>query len=182
MNYTPCKSSSRGRSIALILTSVLATAGCSEDKKTVAVGEPSQQSAAAQPVPEAAKPGTLQKVSDLAGVCRPQALQTIAAGLSPTVTVKGIANGNGVPFEGGARFVPATEQLPAFCQVTGTFVTNPETGKTANFLATLPEKWNGKYLQMGCSGHCGQFAVSDPSTPFATITNQGLPYEPITRG
>ena len=74
---------------------------------------------------------------------------------------------------GGTRFVAATKTLPAYCQVSGSFVTNPKTGKTANFLATLPAAWNGKYLQMGCSGHCAQFAMSNAGSPVVTITNQG---------
>lgn len=119
-------------------------------------------------------------VFDLAALCQPQHIDAIAKKLSITVTVKEIANGP--KFTGGASYVPANAQVPAFCQVTGSFVTNPAAGKTANFLATFPVNWNGKYLQMGCSGHCGQFAVSDPAMPFATITNQGYPFEPIIRG
>ena len=64
----------------------------------------------------------------------------------------------------------------------GSFVTNAKTGKTANFLATFPAAWNGKYLQMGCSGHCGTFAVSNAATPIVTITNQGYPGEIIIKG
>ncbi|MCB1688300.1 MAG: tannase/feruloyl esterase family alpha/beta hydrolase [Halioglobus sp.] len=128
----------------------------------------------------AAGSGDALAAPDLAALCRPEAVSAIAARLSPAVTVKEIANGP--KFTGGATFVPAKAQVPAFCQVTGSFVTNPKTGKTANFLATFPANWNGKYLQMGCSGHCGQFAVSDPAMPFATITNQGYPFEPIIKG
>jgi feruloyl esterase len=117
---------------------------------------------------------------DLSTTCRPAAVRAAVGNLSTKVTVKQIANGP--RFDGGTRLVPATDRLPAFCQVTGSFVTNPETGKTANFLATLPANWNGKYLQLGCSGHCGQFAVSDPSQPQATITTQGQPYDTIVRG
>lgn len=117
---------------------------------------------------------------DIAGSCTAEAMQAAVANLSTKVTVRQIANGP--RFAGGTRLVAATDKLPAFCQVTGSFVTNPATGKTANFLATFPANWNGKYLQMGCSGHCGQFAVSDPAQPQATITNQGLPYDTIARG
>ncbi|HTZ71082.1 MAG TPA: tannase/feruloyl esterase family alpha/beta hydrolase [Acetobacteraceae bacterium] len=49
-------------------------------------------------------------------------------------------------------------------------------------MATFPQAWNGKYLQLGCSGHCGQFAVSNPAMPFVTITTQGYPGEIITKG
>ena len=83
---------------------------------------------------------------------------------------------------GGTHFVAATQNLPAFCQVSGSFVTNPKTGKTSNFLATFPAEWNGKYLQMGCSGHCGQFAVSNPATAAVTVTNQGYPGQIIHKG
>lgn len=117
---------------------------------------------------------------DLAAVCTPEAAEAVVASLPTKITVRQIANGP--KFAGGTRLAPATAKLPAFCQVTGSFVTNPATGKTANFLATFPANWNGKYLQMGCSGHCGQFAVSDPAQPGATITNQGLPYDTIVRG
>lgn len=117
---------------------------------------------------------------DLSVTCTPEAMQTAVSHLSTKVTVKQIANGP--RFTGGTKLVAATDKLPAFCQVTGSFVTNPVNGKTANFLATFPANWNGKYLQMGCSGHCGQFAVSDPAQPQATITNQGLPYDTIVRG
>jgi len=117
---------------------------------------------------------------DLQGVCTPEAAQAAVARLATGVTVKQI--GNGPRFTGGTRYVPATSTIPAFCQVTGSFVTDIKTGKTANFLATLPANWNGKYLQLGCSGHCGQFAVNDPSQPQATITTQGLPYDTIARG
>ncbi|WP_157379906.1 tannase/feruloyl esterase family alpha/beta hydrolase [Burkholderia ubonensis] len=54
---------------------------------------------------------------------------------------------------------------PSYCLVTGSYVTNATTGKTANFAAVLPapDKWNGKYLQIGCGGTCG--SVFDAGTP-----------------
>ena len=119
-------------------------------------------------------------VPDLEAFCRPEAVQTAVKELTPAVTVKEIRNGPKT--SGGAKFVAAAKDWPAYCQVTGSFVTSPKTGKTANFLATFPATWNGKYLQMGCSGHCGQFAVSDPSQLTATITNQGYPRESIIKG
>jgi len=119
-------------------------------------------------------------VADLGAFCRPEVIQAVVAKLSPAVTVREIANGPKLP--GGANFVAATRDLPAYCQVTASFVTNPKTGKTANLLATFPASWNGKYLQMGCSGHCGQFAVSDAAKPITTITNQGYPGESIAKG
>jgi feruloyl esterase len=112
--------------------------------------------------------------------CRAQTIQAAVSKLSPTVTVKEVSNGP--KMSDGARFTAATNDWPAYCQVSGSFVTNPKTGKTANFLATLPARWNGKYLQLGCSGHCGQFVVSDPAKPISTITNQGYPGESIIKG
>ena len=85
-------------------------------------------------------------------------------------------------FRTATRFVAATDKRPAFCQATGSFVTNPKTGKTANFLATFPANWNGKYLQLGCSGHCGQFYVSDPAMPPITVTAQGYAGQIIEKG
>ena len=125
-------------------------------------------------------PAGAKVVPDLEAFCRSEVVQTVAKSLTPAVTVKEI--GNGPKSSGGAKFVAAAKDWPAYCQVTGSFITNPKTGKTANFLATFPAAWNGKYLQMGCSGHCGQFAVSDPSQLIATITNQGYPRESIIKG
>jgi feruloyl esterase len=118
----------------------------------------------------------------LAKLCNGQAVQAIAASLSAGVTVGKIANQPGPFYADGTRYYPASGDLPAFCQVTGSYVTNPKTGKTANFLATFPENWNGKYLQLGCSGHCGTFAVSNPAMPTITITNQGTPGQIIRKG
>ena len=117
---------------------------------------------------------------DLEALCRPEVIQSAVAKLSPTVTVKEVPDGPKVP--SGAKFTAATNGVPPYCQVTGSFVTNPKTGKTANFLATFPAAWNGKYLQMGCSGHCGTFAVSNAAAPIVTITNQGYPGEIIIKG
>ena len=119
-------------------------------------------------------------VADLETFCRSSTVQNAVDELSPKVTIKEIKDGPKLP--GGTHFVAATATLPAYCQVSGSFVTNPMTGKTANFLATFPAAWNGKYLQMGCSGHCGTFAVSNAATPIVTITNQGYPGELIMKG
>ena len=51
--------------------------------------------------------------------------------------------------------MPAGGGLPAFCQVTGTAVTNRETGKTANFGVLLLVNWTRKFLFEGCGGLCG---------------------------
>lgn len=119
--------------------------------------------------------------ANLQAMCQPEAAQRVASTVAgTTVTVKQIEE---TPqFPGGVRFVAARGAVPAYCQVQGRFVTNPKTGKTANFLATLPANWNGKYLQLGCSGHCGNFAVSDPSTSFVTVTTQGYPNQIMIKG
>jgi feruloyl esterase len=119
----------------------------------------------------------------LAEVCSVANVRAVAAGLRSTQVVAGrIANPPGPFLAEGVQFTPARGGLPAFCQVTGSYVTNPATGKTANFLATLPENWNGKYLQLGCGGHCGTFAVSNPAMPTMPITGQGLPGDFIRKG
>ena len=133
---------------------------------------------AAQPTDSAVKP--VKVIADLQASCNPEAMQAVASTLtSTTVTVQKTANG---VFPTATRFVPAKGALPAYCQVNGSFVTNPKTGKTANFLATFPANWNGKYLQSGCSGHCGQFYVSNPALPTITVTAQGDPDEIIGKG
>ena len=119
-------------------------------------------------------------VSNLEASCRPEVLQEVAAKLATGVTVKEIPDGP--KFTGGAKYFAATGDRPAFCQVIGSFVTNPKTGKTANFQATFPEAWNSKYLQIGCSGHCGNFFVNDPASPTIRITSQGVPGESIVKG
>lgn len=122
----------------------------------------------------------MQPLSNLAVVCSASLIQSVVDGIVGGIEIKSITNGP--RYVEGAKYFPASPDLPEFCQVTGSFVTNPDSGKTANFLATLPAHWNGKYLQMGCSGHCGQFAVSDVAMSFATVTNQGYPHDPIKRG
>ena len=140
-------------------------------------------SAMSAPWCAAAMPPTADKtVPDLEAFCSAEQVQTAVGKLSPTVTVKEIKNPTGPSLPRGAKFTAATPDAPAYCQVTGSFVTNPKSGKTANFLATFPAKWNGKYLQMGCSGHCGQFAVSNAATPYVTVTTQGYPGEIIAKG
>src|SRR5579864_6016021 len=121
------------------------------------------------------------QLSNLQSLCNPASIQAVAATISSSqVTVRQIEESP--KFSGGTRFVKASGGVPAYCQVQGSFVTNPATGKTANFLATFPANWNGKYLQMGCSGHCGQFAVGNAATPVVTITNQGYPGQIIAKG
>ena len=48
-----------------------------------------------------------------------------------------------------AKFIATKENVPAYCQVQG-YVT-PQVG----FKIRLPTIWNGKFLQLGCGGHCG---------------------------
>jgi feruloyl esterase len=112
--------------------------------------------------------------------CTAANLQAIATSLSSTkVMVKPIPDGM---FPGAFQSVAATPATPEFCQASGSFVTNPKTGRTANFLATFPANWNGKYLQIGCSGHCGQFYVSDPALPSVNVTTQGYANEILSKG
>jgi feruloyl esterase len=120
------------------------------------------------------------KVPNLAAACRPEAVQAVASRLGGAVTVGETADGP--KFPSGVKYVAAAGTLPAYCQVTGSFVTNPKTGKTANFLATLPANWNGKYLQYGCFGHCGGIILNDAASPMVTIIAQGVPGEAIRKG
>ncbi len=100
----------------------------------------------------------------LQSMCTAGAAQQIASSLTGTkIAVRAVGNG---PFKAATSFVAANKEIPAFCQFTGTFVTNPKTGKTANFLATFPANWNGKYLQSGCGGHCGYFLPNNPANPY----------------
>lgn len=135
--------------------------------------------AALIPSPESQALSAEPAASNLEAMCTPEGMQAAVEGLSTTVTIKQVKFG---PFRSATRYVAAKGTRPAFCQATGSFVTNPKTGKTANFLATFPANWNGKYLQLGCSGHCGQFYVSDPSLPPITVTAQGYPGQIIEKG
>jgi feruloyl esterase len=111
--------------------------------------------------------------------CTAEFMTAAVSGLGTTVTIKPIKNGM---FGGATRYAAASGAVPAYCQVSGSFVTNPATGKTANFMATFPAVWNGKYLQLGCSGHCGQFYVSNPAMPTITVTAQGYSTQIIEKG
>ncbi|MEZ5744675.1 MAG: tannase/feruloyl esterase family alpha/beta hydrolase [Sphingomonadaceae bacterium] len=120
---------------------------------------------------------------DFAQTCSVDSIRAISASLESSKVVPGkIANQPGPFLPDGVQYTAAKDGLPAFCQVTGSYVTNPETGKTANFLATFPENWNGKYLQLGCGGHCGTFAVSNPAMFTIAITNQGTPGQILRKG
>lgn len=116
----------------------------------------------------------------LQAMCTADGAQQIASSLPANrIVVKAVGNG---PFKSATSFVAATDRMPAFCQFTGTFVTNPKTGKTANFLATFPANWNGKYLQSGCGGHCGFFIINNPAAPTISGPAQGEPGDIIQRG
>jgi feruloyl esterase len=129
---------------------------------------------------EGSAPAPKTTVPDLAGACQPEAMQSVAAKLDAGVTVKQIPNGPRLP--GGVKYTPRHGKTPAYCQVTGSYVTNPKTGKTANFIATFPEQWNGKFLQLGCSGVCGYLLMNDPTAPPITVTAQGYPGQLIQKG
>src|SRR5262245_62004083 len=88
---------------------------------------------------------TTTAAADLEARCQSEPLQQVAAKLARGVLVKQIPNGP--QFAGGVKYVAAAGKTPAYCQVTGSYLTNPKTGKTANFIATFPAQWNGKYLQ-----------------------------------
>ena len=124
------------------------------------------------------------QVADLATQCNPTAIQAIANRLPIKVSIETLPRAQipGPFLPGGVKFVPAAGRLPAYCQISGSFETNPKTGKRANFLATLPASWNQRYLQIGCGGHCGTFAVSDAASPTIPISMQGLPGDSIARG
>ena len=100
-------------------------------------------------------------VTNLEASCRPEVLEAVAAKLQG-ITVKNVKDGP--KFQDGAKYFSGSGDRPAFCEVSGSFVTDPKTGRTSNFLAVFPEAWNSKYLQIGCSGHCGNFYVSDPQS------------------
>lgn len=127
----------------------------------------------------AEKPARADAGVDLSSVCTTAAMSSIVAGAGG-ITIKQVPNGPQLP--GGVRLVPANGKIPAYCQVTGSYVTNPETGRTANFLATFPERWNGKYLQLGCSSTCGFLLMNDPAAPPITITAQGYTGQLIEKG
>ncbi|EQB16844.1 tannase/feruloyl esterase family alpha/beta hydrolase [Novosphingobium lindaniclasticum] len=136
----------------------------------------SAMAAAATDGPGPAGPAT----PNFAAWCTSQAVSAIAAGLGAGVTIHEVPNGPRLP--GGVKLNPASGKVPATCRVTGSYVTNPKTGKTANFLATFPAHWNQKYLQLGCSGTCGYLRMNDPAAPPITVTAQGYPGQLLEKG
>ncbi len=124
-----------------------------------------------------------REAGGLEALCTIGVMREVAASIgSSAVTLHKTTVQPGPFLTDGVRYTPAKGDLPAYCQVTGSYVTNPETGKTSSFLATLPENWNGKYLQFGCGGHCGTFAVNNAAFFTITITNQGLPGDILKKG
>jgi hypothetical protein len=95
---------------------------------------------------------------------------SLRAAAAPGTTIADITNLGpaGMPKTlQGAVDIPANalgDGAPEYCFVTGSVVTNPKTGKTANFAAALPTKadWNGKFLFEGCGGNCGTVFFSKP--------------------
>ncbi len=65
---------------------------------------------------------------------------------------------------GGVESVSGRGDSPGYCLVTGSFVTNPATGKKAHFAAALPSEsaWNGKFLFLGCGYNCGEVIADFP--------------------
>jgi feruloyl esterase len=108
---------------------------------------------------------------------------TLQAAAPPGVTIQNIPDLNGFlatlgPIDGVLDVAAGASGLgagyPEECLVTGTVVTNPATGKTANFAALLPAKlnWNGKFMFTGCGGNCGTAMSGLPS---ADVLNKGYP-------
>jgi feruloyl esterase len=108
--------------------------------------------------------------TDLTALCQPEAVQAVASGLANGVTIAQIDNGPRLP--GGVRYAAAAGDLPAYCQVTGRFVTNPATGKTANFLAAFPANWNGKYLHLHFHNLNSRIAGRRPHTGLYGVRNR----------
>jgi hypothetical protein len=116
-------------------------------------------------------PGALAALSVLAAptpslAAGPSCTATAAQAVAPPGRMIGpISNLNAaLPVAStGAVLVPAAGSAPSYCLVTGSIVTNSDTGKTANFGIALPVSvaWNNRFLQIGCGGLCG--------TVFATL-------------
>jgi feruloyl esterase len=77
----------------------------------------------------------------------------------------------------GAALVPEAVNTPSYCLVTGSVVTNPATGKTANFGLALPLGWNEKLLFSGCGGYCGVVFQNAPGA-----TGGGYPTDALAKG
>lgn len=117
--------------------------------------------------------------ADFAATCTTGAMSALVSGLPTRVTIKWVPNGVSLP--GGVKYTPASAKAAAFCQVTGSYVTNRKTGKTSNFVAAFPENWNHKYLQVGCAGQCGVLVMGASGALAASLT-QGYPRQVIEKG
>ncbi|WP_169053493.1 tannase/feruloyl esterase family alpha/beta hydrolase [Alteraurantiacibacter aquimixticola] len=73
------------------------------------------------------------------------------------------------------NWVEATEELPAFCEVSATL--SPAEGSTIGVVYRLPEAWNGKLLGLGGGGWAGnitlQSASDGLSKGYATMQTDG---------
>ncbi len=105
-------------------------------------------------------------------------LSTLQAAAPPGLTIGDIPDLNpGFPkTTNGVADVPANvlgAGSPEVCLITGAIVTNPATGKTANFGALLPDPsaWNYKFMFNGCAFNCG-----------IVYGFKALPVDPIQKG
>ena len=105
--------------------------------------------------------GSFAGVSAEAAVsdCSAEHLQSIAP---KGATIKEISNleavvGSIPRTTNGVAYLPAASGSDGACFFTGSIITDPTTGQTANFAAILParDKWNRKFLFQGCGGNCG---------------------------
>lgn len=167
---TAIKATRSARFVAPLALAVLICNGMLRGETPIGSSTPAGQPASASKI----------DVPNLQASCSSDVLQTVASKLSMGVIVKNVTDAP--KSQNGARYFASSGDRPAFCEVSGSFVTDAKTGRTANFLAVFPEAWNSKYLQIGCSGHCGNFYVSDPAVSVITITNQGYPGESIMKG
>ncbi|HKR90596.1 MAG TPA: tannase/feruloyl esterase family alpha/beta hydrolase [Phenylobacterium sp.] len=94
--------------------------------------------------------------------CSTTALQAIAPAELKIKDIPNFAPSPGMPrTQGGVAHVAAGPATPEYCLVTGSIVTNPKTGKTANFATIMPAAgdWNRKFLFQGCGYNCGEVAA-----------------------
>lgn len=77
----------------------------------------------------------------------------------------------------GAVWVPESDSAPPYCLVTGSVITNPDTGAKANFGLALPLEWNEKLLFSGCAGFCGVVFQSPPGA-----VGGGYPTDALAKG
>ncbi len=130
-------------------------------------------------------PGILLLVSGAAAAAIPECTVAAFKAAAPAgMIIKDIANVVSGPVGSasaqfktidGMVYVPPdtlAAGAPEYCYVTGTVVTNPKSGKTANFAAALPGKaqWNGRFMFQGCGGNCG---VINP--PTVSALRRGYP-------